>query len=284
MNKIKAVIADVDGVMVGKEEGVNFPLPHRDVIDALRRLVKSGVPVVLCSAKFRAAIDDIITQAELANPHITDGGALIINPLGEPKIIEQNIIDRATVIEYLSTKRGDTELYTATTCYMEKSTDSVSRERRAALLQTKPVVVDSLVEVARTADAIKLTILSHGQDDMPAIEKHIKRFGAKLHYIWSYHPWTAPRRPCVITAASVSKQHAARKVAAYLGIPFSAVLGIGDSPADWSFMELCGYAGTVGDNRELRELAQSKGPGHYFEAASVDDHGLLDILSHFNLR
>ena len=282
-NLIKAVIADVDGVMVGREPGVNFPLPHDDVIDAMRRIADNGTPIILCSAKFRTAIDDIIRRADLANPHITDGGALIINPLGAPAIIEQNIIDKATVLEYLAGDEAHTELYTATTCYMKNNDDAGFIRIRSQLLRTKPVLVDSLIDVAKTVDTIKLISLADNGDDMPRIEAQVKRLGSKIHYIWSYHPRIVPRLPCIMTAPGVSKEHAAQKVMQSLGIAFGSVLGIGDSPPDWSFMKLCGYAATVGDDQKLRQLAESKGAGHYFQASSVDDHGLLAIFEYFGL-
>jgi hydroxymethylpyrimidine pyrophosphatase-like HAD family hydrolase len=92
-----------------------------------------------------------------------------------------------------------------------------------------------------------------------------------------------PRRPCVITAAGVSKEHAARKVTGYLGLSFDNILGVGDSPADWNFMQLCKYVATVGNDTTLQRLVESKGPAHYFHATSVNDHGLLQILEHFGL-
>jgi hydroxymethylpyrimidine pyrophosphatase-like HAD family hydrolase len=160
---IKAIIADVDGVMVGREEGVNFPLPHDDIITALRR-VGQNIPIILCSAKFRTAIDGIILQADLANPHITDGGALIINPLGEPEIIEQNVIDRAIVLDYLAIDNAATELYTAQTVYLQKDDDAAFVRKRSQLLQTQPVMVDSLIEIRMICRGLKprLNVLDHG--------------------------------------------------------------------------------------------------------------------------
>jgi|SRR5665213_332896 len=282
-NLIKAIIADVDGVMVGRSQGVNFPLPHDDVIKALRKVARAGTPIVLCSAKFRAAIDGIIVQASLDNPHITDGGALIINPLGKPKIIEQNIINKATVLEYLLNDNAHTELYTATNCYMKKDDDTEFMNLRSQMLQTKPIFVDSLVDVAKKVDTIKLISVANNPEDVPRIEAQVKRLGPKVHYIRSHHPRIVPRVPCIMTAPGISKEHAARKVMESLGLPFDAVLGIGDSPADWSFMKLCGYAATVGDDQEIRQKVESKGEGHYFHATSVDDHGLLAIFEYFGL-
>src|SRR5471030_3245027 len=78
---IKAIIADVDGVLVGKKNGFNFPLPSTQVIQGLLRVHNGGTPVVLCTAKFNYAVRAIIKKAKLTGPHITDGGALILDPI-----------------------------------------------------------------------------------------------------------------------------------------------------------------------------------------------------------
>lgn len=49
---IKAIIADVDGVIVGNRRGVNFPLPNKVVMQKLKDLHKKGIPIVLCTEPF----------------------------------------------------------------------------------------------------------------------------------------------------------------------------------------------------------------------------------------
>src|SRR5258708_2592085 len=78
---IKAIIADVDGVLVGKRSGINFPLPSDQVIQKLSEVHAGETPVVLCTAKFNYAVRGIIKKANLSGPHITDGGALILDPI-----------------------------------------------------------------------------------------------------------------------------------------------------------------------------------------------------------
>lgn len=280
---IKAIIADVDGVMVGKEVGVNFPLPSRSVVDALRYVSQSGIPIVLCTAKFRVAIDQIILDAGLNNPHITDSGALIIDPLGGKKIVAEHAIDPAIVVEYLSHNKAYTELYSTTAYYVQLNADKVFRNMRSKLLQLKPILVDSLLETAKTVPIIKIISYAENKDDMPRIEAQITRFRDKLSFIWSHHPFIMPRLPCVITAPGVSKKQAALEVAHYLDMSFDEILGIGDSPADWNFMEMCEYVATVGDNAQLRERCMSKNQENYFAGSSVDNDGFLEILKHFNL-
>ncbi len=286
MSPIKAIIADVDGVMVGKQEGVNFPLPHQDVIRALKRLSASGVPIVLCTAKFGHAIKDIAVQANLNNPHITDGGALIIDWLDD-KVVAQHNIDRATARDYVQACLDNdiyVELYTAEDYYIQGSQHSEFTLKRSKVLQMEPQLVDSLIKIADQHDTIKLISFSEGDADKTKLEDNARQFGDKIHYIWSSHPYLDPRKPIVITAPAVSKKQAAIDVAASLGVPQGSVLGIGDSEADWGFMQLCGYVATIGeDSRRLQELARSKGEGRYKISASVDDHGLLEALEYFGL-
>jgi len=285
MPNIKAIIADVDGVMVGKDEGVNFPLPHTEVINALRRIAEGGTPIVLCTAKFRAGLDDLVTKAHLVNPHITDGGALIVNPLGQDKIVEQNSLDAKIVQDYLAHDTDAdtiTELYSPTDYFVQKSSDQKVIGKHAKILQKEPIVVDDLAEVARSEPIIKVISFTKNDVAKAKVEKQVERLSGQVNAIWTHHPFiTSPL--CVITAPGVSKEHAAVTVANRLGIPLAGVLGVGDSPSDWSFMKLCGYVGSVGENQELRELVKSKDSGHYFMAPSVDDHGLLAIFEHFGL-
>ena len=73
-NKIKAVILDVDGVIVGEKIGYNSPDPHPGVVAKMQQLRDRGIKIVLCTAKPHFAIRGIIKSANLDNPHITDGG------------------------------------------------------------------------------------------------------------------------------------------------------------------------------------------------------------------
>jgi hydroxymethylpyrimidine pyrophosphatase-like HAD family hydrolase len=53
--------------------------------------------------------------------------------------------------------------------------------------------------------------------------------------------------------------------------------------SDWGFMEICGYAGAMGNaSTELKEKVQAKGDNGYV-GTSVDENGVLDILRHFEI-
>ena len=51
MNKIKAIILDVDGVIVGDRAGFNAPYPPTEVINKLKQIRENSVYVILCSDK-----------------------------------------------------------------------------------------------------------------------------------------------------------------------------------------------------------------------------------------
>ena len=69
----KAIILDVDGVIIGEKKGVNTPHPHPDVMEKMQTIRSNGIPVVLCTAKPAFAIEYEIKEACLNNPHIADG-------------------------------------------------------------------------------------------------------------------------------------------------------------------------------------------------------------------
>ncbi len=272
--------------MVGKQEGVNFPLPHQDVIAALKNVSAYGTPIVLCTAKFGHAIENIALQAELRNPHITDGGALIIDWLDDG-VVAQYPLESTVVHSYTQSclEFGiHTEIYTADTYYVQASQVSEFTHLRTKLLQAEPLIVTSLLDIAAQESVIKVINFSKGKDDMPKLESNIRRYGDKVTFVWSQNPFLAPRRGMVVTSPGVSKQHAAAEVMKRLKIPFEAVLGIGDSESDWNFMQLCGYVATVEeDSAALQQLAKSKGEGRYYFGSSVDDHGIIEILKHFKV-
>lgn len=282
---IKAIIADVDGVMVGKKSGYNFPLPHPEIISTLSRVNASGVPIILCTAKFNFAIKKIAQLAQLDNPHITDGGALVMNLVSDA-IIDEYPIDKLIVQQLIDGCLDNNlyvEIYSAQNYYIQRSQCIAFTDRRSELLQIPPTMVDSLRTVADHEAIIKIIIFEKDPVKQNQLYQLVHAFGNHVHFIWSHHPFLEPWRPGVITAPNASKANASKKVAKLLKIDFSNMLGIGDTQSDWNFMQLCEYVAAVGDkDQELQELVKSRGKNGFL-APSVDDHGLIEIVKHFHL-
>lgn len=130
-------------------------------------------------------------------------------------------------------------------------------------------------------DVIKIIAFQDHPEIKQKIVNVLSKFEDKINYIWSTHPALFPNKPTVITVKGVSKKSASLEVLRSLNISPDETLGIGDSLADWNFMEICKYAATVGGNQELKDLAKSKGEGNYFYGSSVDENGFLEIVNYF---
>lgn len=283
---IKAIILDVDGVIVGNKIGINFPLPHKDVMQKFKDIHAKGMPIILCTGKFNFAIQEIIKQAKLNNPHITDGGALIIDPINN-KIIKKHVIERSVVTECVKRCLENNiyiELYTPEAYYIQTTQVSDFTSKRTKVLQMEPIIVDSLFSTAEKEDVIKIISFANDENDMPRIKKAIEHLGKKITFTWSFHPYTKPARPGLITAPNVSKAHAAKEAVEGLDISFDEILGVGDTIGDWNFMELCKYAATLENGeKKLKDLVKTKDKGNYFIASHIDDNGIFDILKYFTL-
>lgn len=283
---IKAVILDVDGVIVGDQIGVNFPLPHKKVIDTFKKLHRGGMPIILCTTKISSSIKDIARSAKLSNPHVTDGGALIINFL-DNTIIKKHVIDKEIVKKYTALCLNDdiyVELFTPSNYFLQKSQIADFTSKRSQVIQLEPNIVNSLLEIAEKEDIIKIINFIKDDEDKPKVEEIVRQFGDKITFIWSHNPFLSPVRPSIVTAPNVSKAEAAKEVAQYLKIPFDEILGIGDSKSDWNFMKLCRYVATLenGDS-QIKDLVKTKDEGNYFISPHVNDNGIMEILKYFSV-
>lgn len=282
---IKAVILDVDGVIVGKKSGFNFPLPNSKILEEFDRLSKKGLPLILCTAKYYPAIREIVKSANLSNPHITDGGALIIDLL-TGKIISKELVDKIPekqIVEIALHNDIYLEVYTVDNYYVQKSQIRELTQKRATLLQQEPVIVDSLMDIV-DKEIIKIIAFTKNEEEKGGFTKLFSPFDQKLNLLWSQHPFIAPSRLYIITSKKASKKLAAEKVIKDLNISFEEVLGVGDGLGDWEFMQLCKYAAAVGNAvDELKDLVKTKNQNGYIARDGVDDHGMLEILKHFSL-
>lgn len=284
---IKAVILDVDGVIVGDKKGFNFPNPHTEVINALKKYHAQGIAIVLCSAKYHFSIEPIIRQAQLHNPHISDNGAIIFNPL-DNIIIKKHNMDKILVSNIVGAcveQKLYVEVYTFENWIIEKNHFTEIYEKRATILQKPPLVVDNLQEAVSDKDVFKLITFANNVKDKARIEAILSPFNKRISLVWSIHPVLLPRQVAIITMPGISKKNAAKEVAENLNISFENILGIGDTPGDWEFMSLCHYVGVMGNaSDELKTLAKTKGEGNFFIGSSVNDHGVIDILSYFQIH
>ncbi|HCM37824.1 MAG: hypothetical protein UV61_C0008G0081 [Candidatus Gottesmanbacteria bacterium GW2011_GWB1_43_11] len=281
---IKGIILDVDGVIVGGKPGVNFPVPHKDVIDALRSISRSGIYVSLCTAKPGFAISRLVKQIGLDTIHISNGGAEVINHV-QNKILENHSIDiesGARFVKETRARRLYTEAYTTVGYAIEKGSFCKLTEINMSILDTKPLQVSSLEDFVRQNEIVKIMPAAFNDFDKQTIESLMSNF-SKLQLQWGGNLAYAPTLFGVVTQNGVTKKSGACDISKHTGIPFDKMLGIGDGLSDLEFMQLCTYIGTVANAEEkVKEYVKNRKSNGYI-GRSVDENGILDILKYFKV-
>lgn len=282
---IKAVVLDVDGVIVGNIEGVNFPHPNKEVINALKRVRESGVFVCLCTGKAAFAIEKIIYDAYLNNMHISDGGALGIDPI-DKKVSFRYAIDKTkglSLSHFLLKHNIYTEFYTSSEYFVLKRQVNEFTKMHSAVLQREPIFVDDIDFVFAEKDVVKIFPQARNEEEKNFVDKTFKeKFGEDLDIGWTSNPNLKGWRLGLITAKGISKGKGVENISKYLNIPLENILGIGDTMHDWEFIKICGYGATMENaSGRLKELILQK--EHGYVGKSVNENGVIDVLQHFRL-
>ncbi len=284
--KIKGMILDVDGVIIGEKIGFNSPSPHPEVISALKEIRSKGIFVSLCTAKPHFSIKDIIEDAGLDNLHITDGGGVIIDPIDDV-ILKSNIIDSSSAVKVLETYLKNNvyvEFYTVDDYFIQENQVSEITGKHAHVLQREPRLVKSLVESAGRNKVTKIMPIARDVEDKKRLIKLFRPFENELVLSWGVHPVALPLQFGIITAKGISKKNAWEEIIRDANISFGEVLGVGDSTSDWQFIRLCRYGAAMGNaSEELKELVRSKGKEFSCIAPSVDQNGIIDVFRHFGI-
>lgn len=284
---IRAVILDIDGVLVGEKIGYNSPNPHNAVISAIQKIHTSGIPITFCTGKPHYAIGQLIEDCNLNNPHITDGGALIMDSISK-KIIKKYSMSPDLVIQLVNTfiqANIYVELYTPqgyiiqTNQFRENLTPVHTH-----VLQTPPHIVESLRKEAEKSEIIKVMPIAKNEEEKEKLIQLFAPFSSRATLSIGVHPIANPHQFGLITALGVSKKQSAFDAMAALGVPMAECLGVGDSTSDWQFMEHTGYAATLGNGTTmLKNYVGTKKDHGFITDKSVDENGILSIFNHFLL-
>ncbi len=282
---IKGLILDVDGVLVGGKKGYNWPLPNIQIMDVLKQLRHRGIVVSLCTGKGTFAINKIVRLAHLDNIHIGDGGAIVVDILNN-KIIEQHTIAMNKTIEVLKILLDHniyTELYTQDGYYIQKNQISDKTEKHKAILYREPVIIESLIKKVQQLNIVKIMPVANDENQKQEIIDLFKQFNNELSLQWGTHQTALPYQFGIITIKGISKKQAAQTISKQTGVPLGEMLGVGDGLTDWNFIEICGYAGAMGNaSQDLKDKVIIRGEQGYV-GKSIDENGVLDILKHFGL-
>lgn len=282
---IKGIVLDVDGVLVGDTPGFNFPHPHNDVIKRLSEIRQKNIPIVLCTGKGNFAIESLVKDANLNNPHIADGGSMIINPI-EKKVIKTSPIHQQIVKDIIHVciqNNVYVEVYAQDNYYVQKNQENTEvTKKHAETLQKDPILPDDLEKTVENIEIVNMIAIADNENDKKRIESVLQPFVKNVELIWTLHPSLLPHQFYLITAKGVSKKAAVEEIFLQLNIPFTNVLAVGDTMGDWNFMQLCAYVGVMGNAPDiLKQKAREKDENKFYIAGPVEENGILDIFNYF---
>lgn len=285
---IKAVVLDIDGVIVGTKKGINFPNPDPNVCQALRKVHDSGVPVVFITAKTSFAAAKNIKYVGVDNPHIADSGAVLFNPVHE-ELLHVKTLSSADIRRIVSLFPNNTliHLFTAKNYFVikkvqEKSPDFIKKYND--FMQRIPVPLESFDKIIKDEKIVKINIYAFDSKEKDQITKAISKSMREIVCKWATTPHLAPVEIMVITASGVSKRSGVETLTQdYLKVSLDEVLGVGDMLQDWDFLEVCGYKATLANgSKELKSKLDFRNKKQ-FMGGHVDEDGILDILKYFKL-
>jgi HAD superfamily hydrolase (TIGR01484 family) len=276
---IKAVVLDIDGVVVGGKEGINFPHPSKKVSVALRRIHSSGIPISFLTAKPTFAAAEHIKAVGIDNPHIADGGATIFNPLHN-QIMQTVTIPVEDIISLLRAlpKHIYLDIFSTNDYYHQKSLTNEFTNRYRKFVGRFPILVDDLKTIAITYPITKINIIALRDNEKEIITDIVKNLPTSYSFNWSTNPHIAPTQVMVVTAKGVSKRSGVEMLAKYVHVSQEEILGVGDTMHDWDFLEVCGYKAVMGNaSQELKKKINVNDPQHVI-GGHVDDDGILDMI------
>jgi hydroxymethylpyrimidine pyrophosphatase-like HAD family hydrolase len=174
---IKAIVLDVDGVIKGSKTGINFPLPHTKVLAAMKKINKSGIPIILCTGNYYYSIKKIIQLTELRNPHISDRAALIVDAF-KNKFLEKHVIDNKIAkitLETVWPLESYLEVFSDKNYFIQKSKLSELTKLRSIVLQKKPIIVESFKDIP-TLDLIKVSLFTQKKSEKRKVDRMLEKF------------------------------------------------------------------------------------------------------------
>lgn len=281
---IKAVVLDVDGVIIGTLHGENFPNPSNKVSESLRKINTGGIPVSFLSAKTAFAVANNIKSTGIDSIHVSDGGAVLYNPI-QNKILHELTVTTSDVRTILSSVPPTTYVHIFTTegCYMEKKYfDTPFTKRYAKIISRDPIAVDSLSRIADTERVTKINLYAMSDEERRSLNSTIKKLNVQVSLAWSSNPYLSGYVG-VITSKGVSKRSGVEALASEFGIGLNEILAVGDTAHDWDFISACGYKGIMGNATEELKAKANFDDEHTYLGGHVDEDGVLDILRHFEL-
>ena len=240
-NHYKLLVVDIDGTLVGGNRSVSTE--DREALAKARDL---GMQVSLSTGRVAQACLGIINQLSLDGYHIFFDGASVSDPSQGEEVYVQPI-RRGVVgkmVEFAHRYEIDLELYSAMRYFAERETWSTQAHRE--FFGIEPAIVD-FTRLWEGERIIKGGLVTTTPEEAAKANIFCRHFDDSLCFSWARTPAYPGVDFINILAPDVSKGKALEALAAYLEIPISAVMAIGDGLNDISLLATADLAVAMGN-------------------------------------
>ncbi len=280
---VRAVVLDIDGVIIGNLPGVNFPYPSEKVSSVLNEVHNNGIPVCFLTGKTTFAAWKNLSKIGIDNPHIADGGAVIFNPV-QGKIIKKEILNKESIEKLIALiPECYFNFFTTDNYYLLSSSKNEYTDIYSKFIGKEPVLISSFEEIFSDKEISKLNISSFNTEDKEKITKALEKLSDEFNFSWSRGPNTGDVETAVVTSKLASKKQGVRYLSDYLNVDLNEVLGVGDTIHDWDFIEICGYKGVMGNATDELKSKFDHTKDKEALGGHVNEDGIIDIFKKFNL-
>jgi hypothetical protein len=232
MSKYRLLAVDIDGTLSVPGQEI-----HREVVESLKKCVKSGISVLLSTGKRFTNIRTLCERVGIEGPVITCNGAIVIDA-GTQKILFSHFLSKTVYSTIISTLENDGRASMAVFTDCDIVCTSVNLASRVLNLIGEPTTrfVYSLLSLSSENVAKVLVAVED-----PNALRSVYDFYAHRH-----------AKDCSITITSdkfvefmsidASKGKALRSLAKSNGIMKQSIACIGDSDNDLSMFEIAGLS------------------------------------------
>lgn len=252
--KPELVALDVDGTIVDHDG----QMPD-SVRDAVRRVVKTGVPVVLATGRSWHGTREVADYLELpSGPSVLSNGAVIVN-YPPQEIVKTVTFDPAEVIAKVAEFSPSTLI----------AVEEIGRGYRVTGHfpdgdLTGEMIIESPEQLsARPVTRVILRDPERSDEEILELAEHLGLHGITYYVGWSAWIDIAP--------VGVSKATALAEVAADLGVPAERVLALGDGRNDVEMLSWAGRGVAIGDAPEEVQRAANQVTGRFVDGGTVSE-------------
>lgn len=279
---------DIDGVLVGKQDGKNFPLPSQAIRLALKRFQATGHRITLCTGRGAFATRPLIEELQLPGPHIADGGVIIFDPLAGQVLRQLPVPQELLQAPYKILKNLGVyvSLIGPESFHVEHGADPQKVATYERITGQAAQYEENLEERFLDLPVSRLFFIADSEEQAAFLHEKIKVFEDMLDLTWSSNPNALPHLYGWFMQKGVSKGESLQAVLAMSGKEEKRLLiGAGDNASDWDFLKLCHHKGIMGNaSKALVELVEGEAQDGVAWLAHVDEDGLLPFLERFIAR